>query len=49
MDELKEVDKLRRELIANVSHELWNPLAVINGYIGTIFIDFTNNKRNCGS
>ncbi|MEP0713018.1 HAMP domain-containing sensor histidine kinase [Algoriphagus sp.] len=34
--ELKKVDRLRRELIANVSHDLRNPLAIINGYIETL-------------
>jgi signal transduction histidine kinase len=29
---------LRRELIANVSHDLRNPLAVIHGYIETIYM-----------
>lgn len=38
MDELKKVDTLRRELIANVSHDLRNPLAVINGYVETMII-----------
>ncbi len=38
IDELKEVDTLRRELIANVSHDLRSPLAVINGYIETLVI-----------
>ena len=38
MDELKKVDSLRRELIANVSHDLRNPLAVINGYVETMMI-----------
>jgi signal transduction histidine kinase len=32
IEELKKVDGLRRELIANVSHDLRNPLAIINGY-----------------
>lgn len=36
IEELKEVDKLRRELIANVSHDLRSPLAVIHGYIETM-------------
>lgn len=36
IDELKKVDSLRRELIANVSHDLRNPLAIINGYIETL-------------
>ncbi|GMQ24543.1 ATP-binding protein [Algoriphagus sp. oki45] len=38
IDELKNVDSLRRELIANVSHDLRNPLAIINGYVETLQI-----------
>lgn len=38
IDELKQVDQLRRELIANVSHDLRNPLAIIHGYIETMII-----------
>lgn len=38
IEELKKVDSLRRELIANVSHDLRNPLAIINGYIETLQI-----------
>lgn len=38
IDELKKVDSLRRELIANVSHDLRSPLAVIHGYIETLMI-----------
>jgi len=38
IDDLKEVDSLRRELIANVSHDLRSPLAVIHGYIETMII-----------
>lgn len=36
IEELREVDQLRRELIANVSHDLRSPLAVIHGYIETM-------------
>ncbi len=36
MDEIKRVDKLRRELVANVSHDLRSPLASIQGYLETI-------------
>lgn len=36
MDEIKQVDHLRRELIANVSHDLRSPLASIQGYLETI-------------
>ncbi len=48
IDSLKEVDSLRRELIANVSHDLRNPLAVIHGYIETLIIkekDLNSNER----
>lgn len=38
IEELEKVDSLRRELIANVSHDLRNPLAIINGYIETLQI-----------
>lgn len=38
IDEIKSVDLLRRELIANVSHDLRTPLAVLRGYIETLQI-----------
>jgi signal transduction histidine kinase len=38
IDDLKTVDELRRELVANVSHDLRSPLAVIQGYIETIIM-----------
>ncbi len=38
MDKMKSVDSLRRELIANVSHDLRTPLAVLKGYIETLQI-----------
>jgi signal transduction histidine kinase len=38
IDDLKQVDTLRRELIANVSHDLRSPLAIIHGYIETLLI-----------
>lgn len=38
IDQLKEVDELRRDLIANVSHDLRSPMAVIHGYIETLII-----------
>jgi signal transduction histidine kinase len=38
IDELKKVDKLRRDLIANVSHDLRSPMAVIHGYIETLML-----------
>lgn len=38
MEDLKQVDTLRRELIANVSHDIRTPIAVIQGYIETMII-----------
>lgn len=38
IDELKEVDRLRRDLIANVSHDLRSPMSVIHGYIETLIL-----------
>ena len=38
VEKLKEVEVLRRELIANVSHDLRTPIAVIQGYIETLQI-----------
>ena len=36
IEDLKQIDNLRRELIANVSHDLRTPLSVIHGYIENI-------------
>lgn len=36
MDKMKSIDTLRRELIANVSHDLRTPLAILKGYIETL-------------
>lgn len=36
--DLKATDELRRELIANVSHDLRTPLAALRGYIETLLI-----------
>lgn len=36
IDKMQSVDQLRRELIANVSHDLRTPLAVLKGYIETL-------------
>ncbi|MEZ4995504.1 MAG: HAMP domain-containing sensor histidine kinase [Saprospiraceae bacterium] len=38
IEELKSVENLRRELIANVSHDLRTPLAIMQGYIETLQI-----------
>lgn len=44
MDEIKQIDKLRRELVANVSHDLRSPLASIQGYLETILHKEPNIK-----
>jgi signal transduction histidine kinase len=38
MERLKQTDKLRRELVANVSHDLRSPFASIQGYVETILM-----------
>lgn len=38
MDKMKSIDTLRRELIANVSHDLRTPLAILKGYVETLQI-----------
>ena len=38
MKQLKETDALRRELIANVSHDLRTPLASLHGYLETLLL-----------
>ena len=37
-EQLKETDRLRRELVSNVSHDLRTPLASMQGYIETLLI-----------
>ncbi len=38
IDRMKQIDKLRRDLVANVSHDLRSPLASIRGYVETILM-----------
>lgn len=38
MDHLEETDRLRRELVANVSHDLRTPLASLQGYLETLMM-----------
>jgi signal transduction histidine kinase len=48
LDDLKTTDQLRRELVANVSHDLRTPLATLQGYIETLLIkesDLTGQER----
>ena len=42
--ELQSVDELRRELIANVSHDLRTPISIIKGYVETLIIKQDNIK-----
>lgn len=37
-EKIQSVDRLRKELVANVSHDLRTPLAVMQGYIETILL-----------
>lgn len=45
IDELKSVENLRRELIANVSHDLRTPLAIVKGYVETLLIKEENISK----
>ena len=38
INQIKSVENLRRELIANVSHDLRTPLAIMQGYVETLLI-----------
>ncbi|MEL6134706.1 MAG: histidine kinase dimerization/phospho-acceptor domain-containing protein, partial [Bacteroidota bacterium] len=38
MEKIRSIDRFRQELIANVSHDLRTPLAVIQGYLETLLI-----------
>ncbi|HKI78222.1 MAG TPA: ATP-binding protein [Ignavibacteriaceae bacterium] len=42
IDEMKRMDSLRRDLVANVSHDLRTPLSIIRGYVETIIIKDDN-------
>jgi signal transduction histidine kinase len=42
LEEMKTMDNLRRELVANVSHDLRTPLSIIQGYIETILMKAEN-------
>jgi len=46
MDKMKSVDTLRRELIANVSHDLRTPLAILKGYVETLQIKKDSLSEN---
>lgn len=38
MEDLKQVDNLRRDLIANISHDIRTPIAIIHGYVETLIM-----------
>jgi signal transduction histidine kinase len=38
VEDLKETDRMRRELVANVSHDLRTPLASLQGYLETLML-----------
>lgn len=38
MEELRQSDRMRRELVANVSHDLRSPLASVQGYLETVLM-----------
>ena len=38
IEKVTSTDKLRQELIANVSHDLRTPLAIMQGYVETLII-----------
>jgi signal transduction histidine kinase len=38
MEELREIDILRRDLIANISHDIRTPISIIHGYVETIIM-----------
>ena len=49
IEKLKSVEQLRRELIANISHDLRTPLAIIQGYIETLHMkdsELSQEERN---
>jgi signal transduction histidine kinase len=46
IDELKRTDVLRRELVANVSHDLRSPLASLQGYLETILMKYDTMPKD---
>ena len=46
MTELRRLENLRRELVANVSHELKTPLAAIKGYAETLRLGAVNDAEH---
>ena len=49
IEQLKENDRLRRELVSNVSHDLRTPLSAMQGYLETLIIrgdSLSDNERH---
>src|SRR4029079_11205159 len=46
MTELRRLESLRRELVANVSHELKTPLAAIKGYAETLRLGAVHDREH---
>lgn len=46
MTELRRLENMRRELVANVSHELKTPLAAIKGYAETLRLGAINDQQH---
>lgn len=46
IEKIKEVEVLRRELIANVSHDLRTPISTIHGYAETLLMKENSISRN---
>ncbi len=46
IEELKSTETLRRELVANISHDLRTPLAVIHGYLETLSMKEEDRSLN---
>lgn len=47
IDELKEIDTLRRDLVTNISHDIRTPIAIIHGYVETLLMkgDAINDEK----
>ncbi|MDH4239344.1 MAG: cell wall metabolism sensor histidine kinase WalK [Phycisphaerae bacterium] len=48
MENLKRLDRVRTDFVANVSHELKTPLTLIKGYIETLEDKAINDTKNAG-
>lgn len=48
MENLKRMDRVRTDFVANVSHELKTPLTLIKGYIETLEDKAINDTKNAG-